>query len=211
MPESKVEITGFEARHYDKLLNLISLGSYALFIRKAIAAMEIQPSDHILDFGCGTGRNACLMAKYLSEEGRVTGLDIGEEMIRQFQKKCRRYPNFSVRNAHIDEPLQAATTYDKVFFSFVFHGFQDEKKEVILDNAQKALKPGGKLFILDYNEFDINQKSPVFRWAFKKFECSLALDYLKVDWKARLAERGFHDFEQHLFYGKIVRLLRATL
>jgi len=209
MNESKVEVTGFEARHYDTLLNVLSLGSYAVFIRRAIARMNIQPADRILDLGCGTGRNSCLMAKYLSADGSIVGLDIGEEMIRQFEQKCQKYPNVTVQNNRIDEPLPYENEFDKAFTSFVFHGFPDEKKEVIIDNVRKALKPGGRLFILDYNEFDLDKKPALFRKAFVKIECPLALDYIKVDWKKRLSHWGFDSFEEHYFYWNNIRLLSA--
>ncbi len=209
--ESKVEITGFLARHYDELINFFSLGSYPIFIRRAIQRMNIQPADHILDLGCGTGRNACLMAKYLAPEGMILGLDIGEEMIQQFQQKCRPFHNVHIQKMRIDEPLPFQRFFDKVLISFVFHGFPDDKKAIIIDNARRALNPGGSLFILDYNEFDLGQKNILFRWGFKKFECRLAQDYLKIDWKKWLSDRGFHGFEEYLFYGRIIRLLRAEV
>lgn len=211
MSESKVEITGFEARHYDTLLNVASLGSYAKFIRKAIAGMNIQPADRILDLGCGTGRNSCLMAEYISDEGAIIGLDIGEEMIQQFNEKCEKYPNVNVQKLRIDEPLPFENEIDKALLSFVFHGFTDDKKDIIVDNVKKALKPGGQLFILDWNEFDLNEKSFLFRKGFEKFECRLAQDFLKVDWKEKLGQQGFGNFEEQLFFRKLVRLLKAEL
>ena len=211
MNESKVEITGFEARHYDSLLNFLSLGSYAVFIRRAIEKMKIQPHDRILDLGCGTGRNSCLMAKYLSNDGGIVGLDIGAEMIQQFEQKCQKYPNVVIQNYRIDEPLLFEKEFDKAFISFVFHGFPDEKKELIIQNIKKALKSNGQLFLLDYNEFDLAKKPTVFRKAFAKVECPLALDYVKVDWKKRLSQWGFDNFDEIFFYWKIVRLLKTEL
>lgn len=120
MNESKVEVTGFEARHYDSLLNILSLGSYAVFIKHAVAKMNIQPDDRVLDLGCGTGRNSCLIAKYLSDNGGIVGLDIGEEMIQQFEQKCQKYPNVVIQKYRIDEPLPFENEFDKAFISFVF-------------------------------------------------------------------------------------------
>ena len=211
MQESKVELHGFVARHYDRILNTFSLGSYSFFIKNAIAKMSIQPNDSILDLACGTGRNDCLMVQYLSSNGKIVGLDIGEEMITQFEKNCQNYPNVEIQNHRIDEPLPFKYEFDKILRSFAFHGFQDDKKQVIIENIKNALKPSGQLFLLDHNEYDFNKKPSWFRWAFTKFECPLALDYLKIDWKKRLAERGFDNFEEHLFYFKLIRLLKAEL
>ena len=211
MAESKVEITGFLARHYDNIINIASLGSYSKFIRNAIGKMNIQAEDRILDLGCGTGRNACLMAQYLSTEGAIVGVEIGAEMIERFERNCQRFTNIIVVNARIDEAMDFENEFDKALLSFVFHGFPQEKQDIIIDNVKKALKPGGQLFLLDYEEFDLSEKSALFRWGFEKFECRLAQDYLKVDWKQKLSELGFGKFGSHLFYRNLIRLLKAEL
>jgi len=70
-PESKVETKGFIAAHYDAILDIATFGRYSPFIEKAIEMMRIKPQDKILDLGTGTGRNACLMMKYLSKDGKL--------------------------------------------------------------------------------------------------------------------------------------------
>ncbi|MCK4689406.1 MAG: class I SAM-dependent methyltransferase, partial [Candidatus Marinimicrobia bacterium] len=74
-PDSGVELKPFTAKHYDRVMNIASLGLYRGFIYRAIKAMDIQHEDKILDLGCGTGRNACIMAKYLGDDGKITGMD----------------------------------------------------------------------------------------------------------------------------------------
>ena len=86
--DSKVKVEGFEAPHYDLLMNLITVGTYPFFIRRVVRDMAIQPRDAILDLGSGSGRNACLMARYLSDQGRIVGLDIGEKMLAQARRRC---------------------------------------------------------------------------------------------------------------------------
>lgn len=85
-PDSHVEIQGLSARYYDLVLNILSVGIYDKFIKSAVAAMNIQSGEHILDLGCGTGRNACLMHKYFGENGYFLGMDISEEMGSQFRE-----------------------------------------------------------------------------------------------------------------------------
>ncbi len=86
-PDSKVEIQGLTAKFYDGVLNLATFGGYSFFIKKAICSMGINRDDKILDFGAGTGRNALLMNKYLSDKGEILGLEISQEMISQFEPK----------------------------------------------------------------------------------------------------------------------------
>jgi demethylmenaquinone methyltransferase/2-methoxy-6-polyprenyl-1,4-benzoquinol methylase len=206
--DSKVEVKGFEARHYDFMMNLISMGSYSSFIRQVVKEMNIQPQDKIMDLGCGSGRNICLMTKYLSDQGKILGLDIGSEMLEQAQSRCKKYPNVEFKNLRIDEVLPYENEYDKVFIAFVLHGFVQEKRLQIIENARLALRPGGKFIILDYNEFDLKQASLLARFAFK-VECPLATDFISRDIKGILREQGFDEFKTITFYKGYVRLLTA--
>src|SRR6185295_7729700 len=47
---------------------------------QAIARMRVNPEARVLDVGCGSGWATRLLAEY-AFEGRVTGIDISDEMI----------------------------------------------------------------------------------------------------------------------------------
>ncbi len=207
-PDSEVELTPFLARHYDTLLNVVTLGFYRRFIRKAIAGMKIRKEDQILDLGCGTGRNACLMYQYLSG-GAVTGLDISEVMESHFRKKCAGKPGAEFIRQRIDIPFDLNRKFDKVFISFVLHGFPQEVREVVVRNAYNHLKEGGTFHILDYGEFDLEKTPAYIRIPFKKIECKYAFDYIKRDWKEILRETGFREFRELKLGGRYARLLTA--
>jgi len=208
-PKSKVEIQGFTAKFYDIILNFSTFGGYNIFIKTAIHSMKIDRNDEILDFGAGTGRNALLMNKYLSEKSEILGLEISELMIDQFKNKTKKFKNINVINQRIDQPLKLEKKYDKVFMSFVFHGFPFEIQKNIINNAFKVLKKGGEFFILDFNEFVTEDTPFYFRIPFKIIECKYAFEYVKRDWKKILFEFGFNDFQEKLFLGKHIRLLKA--
>ena len=205
---SKVEVTGFEARNYDLLMNLITAGTYPFFIRRAVREMEIRPQDAILIFGSGTGRNACLMTRYLSAEGRILGLDIGPEMLEQAERRCRHLPNVAFEKRRIEEPLPYEAEFDKVFMAFVLHGFVQEDRLRIIANARRALRPGGEFIFLDYAHFDPAQSPWPVRFAFR-LECPLATDFARRDWEAILREEGFGAFRTYRHYFGYVRLLAA--
>jgi demethylmenaquinone methyltransferase/2-methoxy-6-polyprenyl-1,4-benzoquinol methylase len=208
-PDSKVEVTGAEARHYDILMNLVTFGMYSGFIKKVIKDMEILPDDYILDLGCGTGRNACLMLQYLSENGKIKGFDISPEMIEQFKKNCLKFPNISLEEKRIDTDLNIAGETDKAFISFVLHGFPHDVRLKVIDKVYQALKPGGEFLILDYNEFNLKDMPFYLRIPFTAAECKYAFDYIEKDWKQILGDKGFGDFREVKYFGKYVRLLKA--
>ncbi len=208
-PESKVEISKLTAKYYDKLMDIFTLGAYSSFIQKAIQLMSIKSNDKIIDLGAGTGRNACLMMNYLSSKGELVGLDISSEMVTQFEKKCASFTNVKIINQRIDEPLPYENKFDKVFISFVLHGFPQSVRRKIIRNAFKVLKNQGEFFILDYNEFSVKEMPFYLKIPFKLIECPYAFDFIEKNWEKILTKEGFRHFEMHLFFHGYVRLLKG--
>jgi demethylmenaquinone methyltransferase/2-methoxy-6-polyprenyl-1,4-benzoquinol methylase len=208
-PDSGVELNPRIAKNYDKVMNIGSFGMYGSFIKNAIGKMDIRPDDQILDLGCGTGRNANLMRKYLGENGHITGLDISEHMEKQFRHKFNDDKRIEFINQRIDQQINVQKVYDKVFISFVIHGFPHEVRDAVIKNAFERLKPGGSFFILDFGEFDMDKMPWFDRFIFEKIECKYAFDYIKRDWKGILKGYGFENFTEYFYLKKYVRLLKA--
>ena len=208
-PDSGVELKPFTAKHYDKVMNIASLGLYRGFIHRAIKAMDIQHRDKILDLGCGTGRNACIMAKYLGDDGEITGMDVSPIMEMQFNKKCAKHQNIKFIRRRIDLPFSLLKQFDKIFISFVIHGFPHGVRKTVLKNVSNHLRPNGALFMLDYAEFDMNEMPVLYSLIFKSIECKYAFDFVKRDWEKILANYNFAGFEVVFFIKSYVRLLKA--
>jgi ubiquinone/menaquinone biosynthesis C-methylase UbiE len=206
---SHIEVKGWGARHYDLTMDLLLVGRYQAFIEKAVQRMDIRKGDAILDLGSGTGRNICVMLKAQGPTRRIVGVDISQEMLRQARQRCRAYPQVTFLNRRIEESLPFHEEFDKAFICFTLHGFEDEDKERVIANVHRALKPGGVFWILDYNEFDLGRQWFPFRWAFRRFECELASEFLSLDLKGMLAHRGFSRFVTHTLLLGYVRLLGA--
>ena len=204
---SKIEVKGLEARLYDFLLLAGTFGLYQSLLKRVIRDMDIKTGDKILDMGAGTGKNACMMRKYVGDEGFILGLDIGEIMLKKFNRKCKRYENVKSENKRIDEPLAYKNEFDKVFISFVIHGFTQENRIKIVENAHNSLKPGGKFFIFDWAEFDIKSAGTLLKFFMYHVECPLALDFIKQDFKAILKEQGFSNIQENSYAGKKIMLL----
>jgi demethylmenaquinone methyltransferase/2-methoxy-6-polyprenyl-1,4-benzoquinol methylase len=201
-----IEVTGLVARFYDFFVLIGTFGHYQKLIKKVIHDMSIQPGDRILDLGAGTGKNALLMHDYLSG-GEITALEIGEQMKRQFQKKCGMYENIRLENRRIEKPLPYENSFDKIFISYVIHGFEQEDRERIVYNSYRALKKGGRLFIFDWNEFDVGESSFIMRTFIRRFECEPAQDFIQRNFESVLKHHGFHGIEKKLYFHDRIRLL----
>ena len=139
-PTSKVELSGFTAKHYDRLMDIATLGRYYSLMKKAVQLMEIKPDNRIIDLGTGTGKNACLMMRQPSTKGELVGLDISNEMTVKFKRRCAGVFNAKIINQRIDKPLPYKDEFDKAFISFVLHGFPQDARKQIVRNVFNALK-----------------------------------------------------------------------
>jgi len=208
-PDSGVELRGFIAKHYDAAMNAGTLGMYAGFIKRAVYDLGIHPDDRILDLGCGTGRNAKLMAGYLDQKGRITGLDISPHMERQFLQRFKDDNRVEFITKRIDQPFTLEETYGKAFISFVIHGFPHAVRCTVIQNAYNHLEQAGSFFILDYAEFDMAEMPSFLHFVFKTIECRYAFDFIKRDWKAILKSHGFETVREHFYVRGYIRLLHA--
>ena len=208
--DSGVELTKFTAKNYDTVMNIASFGLYKGFIKKAIKDVDVQANDKVLDLGCGTGRNILLMNNFSGNNSYFTGLDISEDMEKQFLANTKEHKNIEFINKRIDQPFELDQKFDKVFISFVIHGFPHEIRKIVIKNAYDNLKPGGTFNILDFAEFDMNKMPFHHRLVFKKIECKYAFDFIERDWKSILKDCGFNDFHETYYFKKYVRLLKAV-
>ena len=145
-----------------------------------------------------------------SKKGEVIGLDISKEMTANFKKRCAEVNNAKIINQRIDKPLPYKNEFDKAFISFVLHGFPQDARKQIIKNVFNSLKKNGEFFILDYNEFSLKKMPFYLRLPFKRIECPYAFDFIEKDWKKILEKEGFDSFEEHIFVGKYIRLLKGV-
>ncbi|RKX64989.1 hypothetical protein DRP44_07285 [candidate division TA06 bacterium] len=205
---SRVTIHGFMAKYYDTILNLITFGKYPGLLNKAIEIMNLKSDEKILDIGAGSGRNACLMHNYLNDNGEILGFDIEPVMIHQFKKKCV-FDNTKIEKHDIIEPFPYVDYFDRVFISFVIHGFSRENRKIILKNINKSLKKGGKISIFDYGNFKFESQPFFIKTIFKIAECPYAFEYISDDREKMLTDIGFNNVKINELAGKYVTLTTA--
>lgn len=102
----------------------------------------LKPDDRVLDIGCGIGRLAVPLTKYLTEKGSYEGFDIVESGIvwckNNIQKK---YPNFNFFHVDLRNELYNLKTHEEST-EFVFPYKENEFDFAFLTSVFTHMMPG---------------------------------------------------------------------
>ena len=118
------------------------------------------PQDgYLIDVGCGSGRLASPMSKWL--KGRYLGIDLVPDLVAHARKLADRPDwRFEVIE-HIGIPEADGVADMVCFFSVITH-LLHEQSYIYLDEARRVLKPGG-VIVFSFLEFAEPGHMPVFR------------------------------------------------
>ncbi|MGQ9888108.1 MAG: GNAT family N-acetyltransferase [Aggregatilineales bacterium] len=98
----------------------------------------------VLELACGTG---IWTEQLLTISQRITAVDASPEMLALNRDRLQA-PNVSY-SQHDLFAWQPQAEYDMVFFAFWLSHVPPEHLDAFLDKVRRALKPGGRLFIVD--------------------------------------------------------------
>jgi ArsR family transcriptional regulator len=110
---------------------------------RALAGL-LDPEQVIGDLGCGTGQMSQWLAPF---SNRIIAVDSSREMLRAAQERLSGQPHVDLRQGSLEKlPIDAAEL-DVALLLLVLHHLPEPKRA--LAEAARALKPGGRLLILD--------------------------------------------------------------
>ncbi|GIX49180.1 MAG: hypothetical protein KatS3mg131_3391 [Candidatus Tectimicrobiota bacterium] len=117
---------------------------------KVIAALRLRPGDVVADIGAGTGYFARRLAAAVGPQGKVLALDIEPALVAYMQEDARRrgLPNYEARQVAPHDPGLAPGSVDVVFLCNTYHHL--EKRVAYFRALRQALKPGGRVVIIDF-------------------------------------------------------------
>jgi ubiquinone/menaquinone biosynthesis C-methylase UbiE len=123
---------------------------------KALAALDLHPGITVGDVGAGTGFYSIRIAKRIAPDGVVYANDIQPGMLSRLQANAS---DAGVRNIQTilgteQDARLPAGKLDLIVLVDVYHEFSHPRK--MLDSMRTALKPGGRLVLLEYRKEDPN-------------------------------------------------------
>ena len=150
-PKRKIYIGGghFKKQGQDFLQHFIKIG-------------KLKPHEKVADIGCGIGRMAVPLTKYLDSSGSYEGLDIVVDGIQWCNKNITpQYPNFHFQLADVFNQLYNPSgkqkpseyrfpykneTFDFVILTSVFTHILPQDVEHYFSEVMRVLKVGGRCF-----------------------------------------------------------------
>ena len=119
--------------------------------RLAVRALRLSPGDTVVDLACGTGLNFPRLRDRVGSAGRIVGVDLTDAMLEQAGDRIQRAGWENVELVESDAAAYEFPSGVNGIFSTFSLTLVPEYEDVIARGAA-ALRPGGRLVILDFKE-----------------------------------------------------------
>ncbi len=114
---------------------------------QAIERMRVPTDARVLDVGCGSGWASRLLAAF-AIKGRVTGIDISDEMINLARESSRRFPQCDFEIASAEQLPFGDNEFSHAFSMESLYYYRDIPRA--LSEIHRVLKPvGGFVTVVD--------------------------------------------------------------
>ncbi len=138
---------------YDLMNDLMSMGVHRLWKKFAIEMSGASEGQEILDLAGGTGDLSLQFAKIVGPKGRVVLSDINESMLLNGRNRLINegvLGNVEYVQINAEQIPFPENSFDCITISFGLRNVTDKDKA--LRSIYKALKPGGRLLILEFSK-----------------------------------------------------------
>jgi len=122
----------------------------------AVKLLSLKPGMVVADIGAGSGYYTERLAREVGATGRVYATDIQIGMLRllEIRKKQKQLDNVEVVRGGMDTTGLQENSIDLALMADVYHEFA--KPAEMLRDLMRALKPAGRVALLEYRKEDPN-------------------------------------------------------
>lgn len=120
----------------------------------ALDVLNITAGAAVADIGAGTGYITMKLASRVGASGTVYATDVQPQMLEMLRRRLERahVSNVILVRGDIDNPRLPAAAVDLELLVDVYHEFSEP--QAMLRGLRDALKPGGRLVLLEYRKED---------------------------------------------------------
>ena len=154
------------ATRYDIMNDLMSLGSHRLIKRFTLQLSGLRPGQRILDLAGGTGDFSLQFSNLVGKNGQVVLADINDSMLKVGRDRIinsGKSSNVHVAQVNAENLPFPDNTFDCVCIAYGLRNVTN--KDLAIESMKKALKPGGRLVILEFSK----PKNNLLQKAYDKF------------------------------------------
>lgn len=117
-----------------------------------VKALQLKSGMAIADIGAGTGFYSLLFAEEVGASGHVFAVDVTEDFVLNINRRAREK---NLKNIHSvlsnqTDTLLVPDSIDMAFVCDTYHHF--EYPQTMLASIRRALRPDGKLIIIDFRK-----------------------------------------------------------
>ena len=206
--QHRIDLFAKSAPYYDSILDLITFGQYAKFLKRAVEILAPQKGERILDLCSGTGRAASWMATAVGDEGEVVALDITESMVKVAKERYGGLKSLLFLQRDVTKPFGYEGYFDGIFTSFALHELPEKYRPGVLEKSYLALKEGGRIVIADFNS-QVSEKSKTISLIFFKLFERGNLNFFEFDQNEMLRKVRFNRVITFPVLGGILQITLA--
>jgi ubiquinone/menaquinone biosynthesis C-methylase UbiE len=125
-------------------------GTTADEVERLAAWLEVQPGTRVADVGAGDGTFAAALARRVGPSGHVYATELADERLTDIRQTAAeaRLSNVTVIEGAVSSTNLPEACCDALFSRFVYHHLTDPA--AINADILRALRPGGRLVIIDF-------------------------------------------------------------
>jgi ubiquinone/menaquinone biosynthesis C-methylase UbiE len=119
-----------------------------------IAQLDLKEGDLVADFGCGPGYFSLPFAKAVGESGKVFALDVLPQALETVLGKMKNSALANIVASRVNLEKENGSKLDPDSLDWVILKdvlFQNKKKDVIIAEAFRVLKTGGKVIVVEWD------------------------------------------------------------
>lgn len=156
-----------------RVYDLLADRSEAPVRRAGLDLLKARTGEKVLEIGCGTGHSLVRLAKAVGPGGRVFGLDLSDQMLRQAKAnlvKAGLLERVRLRRGDAVQMPYPNASMDAVFMSFTLELFDTPEIPRVLGECKRVLRTGGRLVVVGMSKAGGRDLLiGVFEWAHKHF------------------------------------------